>query len=147
MSNFINATEKVQKIERLINTGEYDADLAKYTPGMLDLVFQSMIENINKKGQVAHISYKDMENFEFQIMLTNNYYTNPSSMHICFLMKIKKATNEDADIDTDLIPVNKFFAHLIKETNITRYGNNKQLMPTSPHPPPPMKSTNIMTRC
>ena len=28
-SNFLNATEKVQKIKRLINTGEYDADLAK----------------------------------------------------------------------------------------------------------------------
>ena len=30
-------------------------------------------------------------------------------MHICFPMKIKKATNEDSDIDTDLIPVNNFF--------------------------------------
>ena len=48
-SNFLNATEKVQKIKRLINTGEYDADLAKYIPGMLDLVFQVMIENIDTK--------------------------------------------------------------------------------------------------
>ena len=47
-------------------------------------------------------------------------------MHICFPMKI----NKDSDIDADLISVNNFFAHLIKEINITRYGNNKQLMPT-----------------
>ena len=66
-----------------------------------------------------------MENLEFKIMLTNNYYTNPSSMYICFPMKIEKATNEDADIDTDVIPVNNFFAHLIKKINITRYGNDK----------------------
>ena len=46
-----------------------------------------MIENIDTKEQVAHISYKDMETLEFQTMLTNNYYTNPISMHICFPIK------------------------------------------------------------
>ena len=112
VSNFINATEKVQKVKRLINTREYDADLAKYIPGMLDLVFQGMIENIDTKEQVAHISYKDKENLKFQIMLINNYYTNPSIMHIYFPMKPKKATNEDAGIVNDLIPINIFFAHL-----------------------------------
>ena len=48
-SNFFNASEKVQKIKRLINTGEYDADLARYIPGMLVLVFQQIIENIDTK--------------------------------------------------------------------------------------------------
>ena len=33
-------------------------------------------------------------------------------------MKIKKATDKNSDIDTDLIPVNNFFRHLIKEINI-----------------------------
>ena len=57
-SNFTNATEKVHKIKRLINTREYDADLAKYIPGMLNLLFQGIIENIIRKEQVGHISYK-----------------------------------------------------------------------------------------
>ena len=129
-SNFINASEKVQKIKRLINTGEYDADLAKYIPGMLELVIQGMIENIDTKEQVSHISYKDMETLEFQIMLTNNYYTNPNRMHICFLIKIKKATNEVNDMDDDLITADNFFAHFIKEMKVMRYGSDKQLMPT-----------------
>ena len=81
-------------MKRLINTGEYDADLTKYISGMLNLVFQGMIENINTKEQVAHISYKDMENLEFQIMLTSNYYTNPNSMQICFSMKKKNIRQE-----------------------------------------------------
>ena len=51
-----------------------------------------MIEDIDTKEQPEHISYKDMENLEFQIMLTINYYTNPNSMHIALKMKIKKAT-------------------------------------------------------
>ena len=39
-----------------------------------------MIENIDTKEQVAHISYKDMETLDFQIMLPNNYYANPNSI-------------------------------------------------------------------
>ena len=129
-SNYLNAGEKVQKIRKLISTGTYDADIAKYIPGTLDLIYQGMLEDIGTKEQPAHISYKDMENLDFQIMLTNNYYTNPNSMHICFPMKIKQKSDKDNDIDTDyLITVNNFFAHLVKETSVTRYGNDKQLMP------------------
>ena len=72
-SNFINAIEKVQKIKRLINTREYDAELAKYIPGMLELVFQGMIEIVDAKEHVAPISYKDIENLEFQIMHIKQY--------------------------------------------------------------------------
>ena len=71
-SNFLNASEKVQKIKKLIKTGEYDADIAKYIPGTLELVYQGMLEDMDAKEQPAHISYKDMENLEFQILLTNN---------------------------------------------------------------------------
>ena len=109
-SKFINASEKVQKFERLISTGEYDANLAKYIPGMLNLAFQGMIGNIDTKEQVAHISYKDMETLEFQKMMTNNYYTNPNRMHICFPMKIKKNQTKD-----DLITANNFLHILSKK--------------------------------
>ena len=36
-SNYNDAKEKVQKIRDLINLGKYDADLAKYIPGLTDL--------------------------------------------------------------------------------------------------------------
>ena len=90
VSNFLNATEKIQKIRKLIETGEYDVYIAKYIPGTLDVMFQGMLEDIDTKEQPAHNSYKDMEHVNFQIMLTNNYYTSPSSIHIYFSMKIKK---------------------------------------------------------
>ena len=82
--------EKVQKTKSKINEGEYDNDLRKYIPRMFDLVFQCMIENINRKEKVTHISYKDMDSLEFQIIVTSNCYTNPNSIHICFPMKTKK---------------------------------------------------------
>ena len=50
------------------------------------------------------------------------YYANPSSMHICFPMKIKKSVR--CDIDMDLIPVSNFLSHSIKEIHITKYGIN-----------------------
>ena len=38
-SNYINATDKLQKIKNLISTGTYGADIAMYIPGTLDLAF------------------------------------------------------------------------------------------------------------
>ena len=70
-----------------------------------------MLEDIDIKEQPAHISYKDVENLDFQVMLTNNYYTNPNSMPICFPMKIKQNRDEDNDTDTDLKTVNNYFPH------------------------------------
>ena len=86
-SNYTDTGDKVRKIRKLIETGTHDADIARYIPGTLDLVFQGMLEGINTKEQPVHSSYKDMENLDFQILLTDNYHTNPNSMHLCFHMK------------------------------------------------------------
>ena len=87
-SNYNDAKEKVQKIRDLINMGKYDADLAKYIPGLMDLAIQEMLDDIDTREKVAHPSYKDKEQLDFQILLTENYYVNPSNIHICFLIKI-----------------------------------------------------------
>ena len=84
----------------MISTGRYDEDIAKYIPELLELKFQDMLEDTDTREKVAHSSYTDMEQLDFQILLTNNYYTNPNSIHICFPIKIKKETNQNPDIDT-----------------------------------------------
>ena len=48
-SNFLNANEKVQQIKKLIETGEYDVDIAKYILGTLELVYQEMLETLTQK--------------------------------------------------------------------------------------------------
>ena len=73
-----------------ISTGKCDKDLVRYIPGVLDLKFQGMLEDIDTREKVAHSSYTDMEELDFQIMLTDNYYVNPNSIHICFPIKILK---------------------------------------------------------
>ena len=88
--------------------------------------FQGILEDIDTREKVAHPSYKDIAELDLQILLTDNYYINLNSIHL----KIKKSSNEANDIDTDLITVNNFFAHLIKEISITKYGSDKELIPT-----------------
>ena len=130
VSNYNDAKEKAQKIRDLICTGRYDKDLAKYIPGLLELTFQSMLEDIDTGEKTDHPSYTDMEQLDFQILLTKNYYVNRNGIHICFPIKIKKGTNKASNIDADLITVNDFFAHWVKEVSITKYGCDKELHPT-----------------
>ena len=79
--------KKYKKLKNLLKQ-ENDADIAKYIPATLELVYQGILKDIDTKEQPAHISYKDMENLEFQVILTNNYYTNWNSIHNCFPIKI-----------------------------------------------------------
>ena len=88
-----------------MSTDKYDAGIAKY---IIVTCVSGNVEHIDTKEQAAHIFQKDIENFHFQIILTDNYYTNPNSMHVSFPIKIKKRSHEDDDI----ITVNNFFPSL-----------------------------------
>ena len=88
--NYNDAKEKVQKIRDLINLGKHHADLAKFIPGMTDLAIQGMLDDIDTREKTAHPSYKDKEQLDFQIFLTENYYVNPANIHLCFPIKILK---------------------------------------------------------
>ena len=48
-SNYLDACDKVRKIRKLIETSTYDADISKFIPGTLELVFQGMLEDIDAK--------------------------------------------------------------------------------------------------
>ena len=107
-SDFDKANTKVSKHKRLVLTGEYNADLARYILGTLELVFQGMLDDIKTMEQVAHPSYKDLETFDFNLILDKNLYTNLNSVHFVFPIKFKKRTNINTDVGTDLIIVNNF---------------------------------------
>ena len=95
-------------------------DIAKYIPNLLELKFQGMLEDIDTREKVTHSSYTDKEQLHFQILLTDNYYINHNSIHICFPIKFKKKTNQNLDIDADLITVNSFFAYFVKKISIKK---------------------------
>ena len=97
---------------------------------MTDLAIQGMLDDTDTREKVASPSYKDKEELDFQILLTDNYYVNPSNIRICFPIKIKKKSNNSSNIDGDLIAVNNFLAHWVKEVGRTKYGSDKELLPT-----------------
>ena len=90
-----------------------------------------MLDDIKTIEQVAHPSYKDLETFDFQLLLDKNLYTNSNSVHFVFPIKFKKKLDINAHIGADLITVNNFFMHWIKEISITKYVTNKELTPTT----------------
>ena len=57
----------------------------KYILGVLEMKFQGMLEDIDTREKVAPPSYKDMKEFDFQILLTHNYYVNSSNSAFVFL--------------------------------------------------------------
>ena len=102
-----------------------------------------MLEDIKTIEQVAQPSYKDLETFDFQLLLDKNLYTTLNSVHFVFPIKTKKTTDINADIGIDLITVKNFFAHWIKEISVTKYGTNKELTPATTL----KKFINILTLC
>ena len=64
-SNYNDAKEKDRKFRELVKTGNYDVDIAKYIPGVLEMKFQGMLEDIDTREKVAHPSYKDIEELDF----------------------------------------------------------------------------------
>ena len=89
-SDYTDAGEKVEKIRELIRTGNYDADIARYIPGVLKLVFQGMLADINTKEKPASASYKDMEQLDFQILLPHNCYVKSAQYTYLFSDENKK---------------------------------------------------------
>ena len=89
--------------------------MAEYIPGDLEMKFQGMLKDIDITGKKSTFFLNRYGKLDFQILLTDNYYVNPNSIHICFPMKIKKSSNTTTDIDGDLKTVNSFFALLIKK--------------------------------
>lgn len=74
------------------------------------------------KRKYADESYKSKKVIEFNVQLTANHYINFQKVHLCFSIKIKLAADNDKDITADVITVNNFYTHWIKEINIKRYG-------------------------
>ena len=79
-----------------------------------------MLDDIDTRKKVAYPSYKDMEELDFQIFLTDKYYVSPSNIHLCFPMKIKISSNEVSDIDGDLIKVIFFFCSFDKRNKYNK---------------------------
>ena len=53
-SNYNDAKQKVKENREFVKTENYDADIAKYVSGVLEMKFQGILEDINTREKVAH---------------------------------------------------------------------------------------------
>ena len=82
-----------------------------------------------QKKAYASSTYTDKQLFEFIIELTKNKYMNFSNMVVCLPVVFRKVTNKAQAIDADMITVNNFLAHWIKDISIKRYGDDIAILP------------------
>ena len=95
------------------------------------MIFHDMIQKILTIKQPAHLSHKDKETLDFELIHIKNYYANLKSLHICFPIRFRKLSNAAVKLATDLKSVNNFFAHWVEEIDIAKYGTNKSLIDTT----------------
>ena len=88
----------------------------KYIPGLAKIAYRGQLHSTETKRKHADDSYKNKKVIEFNVLLTASHYT-------------KSTADKDKDITASTIPVNKFFAHGIKEIDIKRYGDDMPILP------------------
>ena len=115
----------------LYEKGRIDSVLLCYIPGMSKIMYQGQIDWIQIKKAYAASTYADKQILEFNIELTKNHYMNFSNMVLCLPITFRKNSNKAHAIDDDMIPVNNFFAHWIKDISIKRYGKDIANLPIS----------------
>ena len=120
---------KVKKLKTLYEKGEIDADVLRYVPGMNKIMYQGQLNYIDTKKSHASSTYTDMEQLEFVIELPADTFLNFSTIQLCLPLTFRKRTNKAQALDDDMIPVNNFFTHWIKDVNIKRYGDDIAILP------------------
>ena len=113
----------------LYDTGKVDADGLRYIPGMSKIMYQGQLDHIETKKCYVESTYTNKEMMEFNINITANHYVNFSNMVLCLPVTFRKTATNTAAIERDLIPVNNFFAHWIKDVIVRRYGDDVAVLP------------------
>ena len=119
-----NLLKKLDKLSDLYERGRIDSDLLRYIPGMSKIMYQGQLDWIQTKKAYAASTYTEKQILEFNIELTKSHYKNFSNMVLCLPIIFRKNSNKAQAIDADMILVNNFFAHWIKDISIKRYGDN-----------------------
>ena len=101
----------------------------KYIPCLAKITYRGQLHLTETRRKHADDSYKNKKVIEFNVLLTASHYSHFQNVHLCFLIKTKSTAVEDKDITGGTIPVNKFFAHWIKEIDIKRYGDDMPILP------------------
>ena len=130
-SDLKDVFRKVDKLSNLWEDGKVNYSLIRYLPGLANVSRLGQIYSIVPKKAYASSNYTDKKILEFNILLASNTYANYSSLMIVPPVQIKKRANAAQNIDADMITVNNFFPHWLKEVDIKRYPDDICILPTN----------------
>ena len=123
--------DKIDKIGKFWKTGRAEESLARYVPNLSPVIRQNQIAGSIPKKAFALVTYSDGKILEFIFELTANTYSNYSSMELVLPIQFTKSTNKTAKMTADLITVNNFFGHWIKDIDIRRYPDDTRISSTN----------------
>ena len=130
-SNLENIYSKVDKIGELWQSGKAEEKLARYIPNVTEVSRQNRIAGSLPRKAYASQTYTDKKNLEFVIELTANKYFNYSTMCLVLPIEFSKKTTKTAQMDDELITVNNFFGHWVKDVERRRYPDDVTILPTN----------------
>ena len=113
---------------KFYNIGKTKNHFVRYIPGLTKPAHQGQIDGTLTRKASTDDTYKSLKVAEFNIKRTNNQYMN-FHVYLVFPMKIKKSSDVANNLADDVITVNNFLAHWIKELNIKRYGDDIPILP------------------
>ena len=126
-SNLKDVFGKVDKLEDLWDKGTADASSISYIPGSTNVLRQEKIFNIVPKKCAQHQHTPIKKILEFLIELAANTHTNYSSICIVLPIQIKKSTDKTEKVN--VITVNNFFCHCLKEIDARCYPDDVIILP------------------
>ena len=107
--------------DKFFKTGKVSYNMLRYITGLAKVGCQSQLHSIEMKKKYAKNTYKNKKVIKFNVQLTKGHYANFQNVHLCFPLKNKPAADNYNDLTVEVITVNNFFAHWIKEIDIKRY--------------------------
>ena len=88
--DFKNASEKVDKLKRLMKAGVMDENVIKDLPSMAELAFKGLTYGNKNKKVSADSTYKNFKTLKFNIKLPTNQCFNWNSVNYLSSDSIKK---------------------------------------------------------
>ena len=107
-TDFDEIKKKIGKWDKLLKSDVIDEVVMSYLTGMDRLRYQGFIYIVKAIRDPADTTYKDLPTVESKIKLFVNQCVNLNSVHLCFLIKIKKSTAKTKNNDGNMIPINNF---------------------------------------
>ena len=131
LTDFDEILKKIGKIDKLLKSSMMDDVVTKHLTGMDRLRHQGLIYFAKTIRDIADTTLKDLQTEEFKIKLPVGQCMNLNSVHLCFLIKVKKNTAKTKNIDVNMIIINNFFTHWTGGIEEKRRGDDLQILSSS----------------